>query len=104
MYVHYFSEPSDILSKKEQEYFNERLELAVEFLYCMTLVEILQKVIHHSYCVCTVQYICEVYLYDHMYIINCYSVIECNCFAFSGIGCHSSLTLCGEYLNRGIHL
>ena len=46
--VYFFSrDPSEgppPLTKKEQEYYTERLELAVEFIYCMTLVEILQKV------------------------------------------------------------
>lgn len=51
------SNPPDNLSKKEQEYFSERLELAVEFLYCMTLVEILQKVRQEILYTCTGQFI-----------------------------------------------
>ena len=38
------TDSSQTLSKKEREYYTERQELAVQFIYCMTLTEILQQV------------------------------------------------------------
>lgn len=38
------SDSPQTLSKKELEYYTERQQLAVEFIFCLTLTEILQQV------------------------------------------------------------
>ena len=51
------SESPQLLSKREQDYYKERQDLAVEFIFCLVLTEILQQVpvnyIHvYNVCVC----------------------------------------------------
>ena len=47
LYLFSYRDTSDspqTLSKKELEYYTERQQLAVEFIFCLTLTEILQQV------------------------------------------------------------
>lgn len=47
LYLSFYRDTSDspqTLSKKELEYYTERQQLAVEFIFCLTLTEILQQV------------------------------------------------------------
>ena len=47
LYLSSYRDTSDspqTLSKKELEYYTERQQLAVEFIFCLTLTEILQQV------------------------------------------------------------
>lgn len=48
------------LSKREQEYYMERQELAVQFIFCLTLTEILQQVLARL-CIHMCHVLCVVY-------------------------------------------